>query len=92
MDAASLTYRGSRSEGVHAPTLHPRENGPARAAAAAAANAERANDEECPLYELMAVPDYKDVLCEQLDYVLLSRFRVSRAMRRWIDPIWRRLP
>ena len=58
----------------------------------AAANAERGNEADCPLYELTAVPDYKDVLCEQLDYVLLSRFRVSRAMRRWIDPIWRRLP
>ena len=39
------------------------------------------NAEDCPLYELMAVPDYCQVLCEQLDYALLSRFRVSRAMR-----------
>jgi len=52
-----------------------------------AASAERANDADCPLHELMAVTDYSEVLCEQLDYALLSRLRVSRAMRRWIDPL-----
>ena len=53
----------------------------------AAAAAEEANDEDCPLYDLMAVPDYCEVLCEQLDYALLAWFRVSRALRRWIDPL-----
>ena len=35
----------------------------------------------------MAVPDYRDVLLLELDTALLHQFRVSRAMRRWIDPI-----
>jgi len=43
--------------------------------------AERAND-GCPLFELMAVVDYREVLCDEMSYALLSRFRVSRAMRR----------
>jgi len=35
----------------------------------------------------MAVPDYRDVLLLELDKALLHQARVSRAMRRWIDPI-----
>ena len=61
--------------------------GPARAAAAIADAAEEANESECPLFDLMGVPDYCEVLCEQLDTVVLSRFRVSRGMLRWIDPL-----
>ena len=34
----------------------------------------------------MAVPDYRQALTDQLDAALLSRFRVSRSMRSWIDP------
>ena len=48
--------------------------------------AEGAN-EGCPLYDLMGVPNYCDVLTNQLDYALLSRFRISRVMKRWIDPL-----
>ena len=49
--------------------------------------AEEANADEAPLFELMAVPDYRDVLLLELDPALLHRFRVSRTMRRWIEPI-----
>ena len=49
--------------------------------------AENANADEFALFELMAVPDYRDVLLLELDTALLHQFRVSRAMRRWIDPI-----
>jgi len=49
--------------------------------------AENANADQCALFELMAVPDYRDVLLLELDTALLHRFRVSRAIRRWIDPI-----
>ena len=35
----------------------------------------------------MGVPDYCQVLTDELDSALLSRFRVSRAMRHWIDPL-----
>jgi len=37
--------------------------------------------------KLMGVPDYREVVTGQLDTVLLSRFRVSRRLRAWIDPI-----
>jgi len=43
---------------------------------------------ECALLDLlMGVADYREVLCKQLDYALLYKFRVSRAMRSWIDPL-----
>jgi len=61
--------------------------GAQRAEHANADSAEHANDEGCALYDLMEVPDYCQVLTDGLDYALLSRFRVSRAMRRWIDPL-----
>ena len=48
---------------------------------------EEANADECALFDMMGVPGFCEVLSEQLDYALLSRFRVSRAMRRWIDPL-----
>jgi len=35
--------------------------------------AARHNDEECALFELMAVRDYRDVLCDEMSYALLSR-------------------
>jgi len=60
----------------------------ARAAAAAATAATiDTSDGGCPLYELMAVPDYCQVLTDALDTALLHRFRVSRSMRLWVDPL-----
>ena len=44
--------------------------------------AERANDEGCALYELMAVPDYKDVLCDEMSHALLSRLARVKALDR----------
>jgi len=46
------------------------------------------HSEGVELFEIvMSVLDYRNCLCDQLEYVLLSRFRVSRSMRRWIDPL-----
>lgn len=41
--------------------------------------AEVADADECALFDLMGVPDYYEVLCEQLDYVLL--FALPREPR-----------
>jgi len=70
------------------------QNNEEAAAAAAASEAARIvsadahNAAELVLFDqLMAVTDYREVLTDQLDTALLSRFRVSRSMRSWIDPI-----
>jgi len=59
----------------------------AQEAEGAADRAEEANADECALFDLMAVPGYCQVLTDQLSTALLYRFRVSRAMRHWIDPL-----
>ena len=57
----------------------------ARAASPVGGSGQLLSRDGCPLLELMAVADYREVLCEQLDTALLSRFKVSRSMRTWID-------
>jgi len=57
-------------------------------AQAAQIDAAAAHNEGVELFEMiMAVADYRDCLCDQLDTALLSKIRVSRAMKSWIDPI-----